>query len=273
MRYVLSEAIAARSANASMRMNAQLVVSDKGDPELTPVATQWSLEVKTYINGTQGTFDVVENLLRSFLQGKFARENNHPFFEQVNGGFVVRFFPSDTQWLGETNRRDVEKLQLKLELAHPGIGQEEVFYELVHLADFGFSAAINSFEAVAPLVFCGELRAKMASIAPLLRPLKMVLSLKSGSNVFEKFTEGALQLDFSKNRDRQNTRGKSWDDEAVDPSLRRVGSRVGNINKERGSWDSAGTYFAEKKFEYRHFVVLDDCGDDLHEPVFMSSLT
>lgn len=272
MKYRLSEAVAAKSANASMRIDALMLVSDRGDPQLSPVATQWSLEVKTYINGSQGTFDVVENLLRSFLLGSFARETSNLFFEQVHGGFMVRFSPSNIQWLGETNRREVEKLQVKLELAHPAIGQEEVFCELLHLADFGFNAVINSFKAVAPLVFYGELREKMAAVAPLLRPIKLALSLTSGSNDLEKIIERGLTPNVPKfRRSKIGRRKKLDDDEAIDSSLKSRGYKEWNISDD--SWGSAGTYFAEKEFEYRHFVVLDDCGDDVHEPVYLNSFT
>jgi len=253
------------SSMAAMRVS-------RGDPILALAATQFPITVELTVNDHKMGFQLVENMLRSFLAGKFWQALHIDAYAQEDSRFVVRFAPPHTAKLNIGNRREIEGIRVQLDFAYCPTSGESVFWNLVSASDYALSGIIRTFSRIAPAVFNEKQCEKLSEIMPLLRPLKISLGLTQTNQDLETLTEGAV-LSMALVAPRKSQRPSNG------KARRQRGSRcfyplIGTTEAPKPSttddaWTPQGNFFAFTEYMHRTFVVLTEDGDDIHEPFFL----
>lgn len=241
-----------------MQMDAWVLVTP-GDPELTPLAPRWVLNVSFLDNDNQTSFHLITNLFEAFLEGAFAQEWKDAItsYQQQPSGFEIVFTPALLEKNGE-QRRYVRRVDVYYNFVYYEATVESLFIDMCVLADYGFTVLLHHLRKLAPAIFTRRYH-HVLELGSTLRPLQLALGLED-KRPLVLASEQVLHPTYQ-------------------PPSKIKKAKFKMREEENPTWVYVGGAFAQRPYQFREYAPLDsdEIGEQgavevYHEPIFPDSI-
>lgn len=181
--YKTLEPLLLKSFSTALAMGAKISVSG-GSFDYTPLAVRWLLNVKITTNGRDAHFEIVENMLVSFIESTFCQmeSNRMEIYTQTPGGFSVVFAPGLMDNASTYCRRYIKCVDVDMRFLHVDQAVEPLFDQMTQLADFGMSSLHTKLVDLAPAVFEHHYK-RVIEMEGTFEPLALGLGLDSSMSL------------------------------------------------------------------------------------------
>lgn len=192
--YSLEKPIYAIASTVLLETAASVTISD-GDLSVSPLAVRYALNVAIRCNDAPVDVALGENLLNAFLLGDYCRDEGTAIesFQQTASGFSVVFTPGllgNGATAEQLPRAYIQQIDIELNYSHIIQSVEQLFAQMLPLADYALATWFQCLAGLAPAVFGGNYE-RVRSLTATYAPLAQALGIGS-AGVVEKAAEVIL---------------------------------------------------------------------------------
>lgn len=145
-----------KSFSVALSLDAHVGISG-GTIDFTPLAVRWCLDFMLTTNGKIAHFEIIENLLQSFVESDFMQsaEMHMEMYSQTPTGFSVTFAPGKIDSSPEYCRSYLKIVKVYLRFVHADQAVEPLFDQMTQLADYAMVCFFNELKELVPAIFTG----------------------------------------------------------------------------------------------------------------------
>ncbi|PRT55618.1 hypothetical protein B9G98_03238 [Wickerhamiella sorbophila] len=143
-----------KSFSVALSLDGQVGISG-GALDFTPLAVRWCLDFILTTNGKTAHFEIIENLLQSFVESTFMQsaETHMEMYSQTSTGFTVTFAPGKIDSSPDYCRRYLKTVKVCLKFIHADQAIEPLFDQMTQLADYAMVCFFNELKELVPAIF------------------------------------------------------------------------------------------------------------------------